>query len=112
MQGDPLYIPSLLNKRTMKLLTIYSILHISLCDIFAEKKNIMNYNYIGLYLIFTNFFCNIIIKLQEYYITSLLGQNIFCFVNEYVSHVFFSSTQMGTLLDYLSAKAIITDLLV
>ena len=31
----------------------------------------MNYNYIGLFLIFTNFFCNIIIKLQEYYITIL-----------------------------------------
>ena len=29
----------------------------------------MDYNFIGLFLIFTNFFCNIIIKLQEYYIT-------------------------------------------
>ena len=69
MQGSPLYIPSLLNNRTMKLLVIYSILLISLCKIFVEKENIMNYNFVGLFLIFTNFFCNIIIKLQDYYIT-------------------------------------------
>ena len=38
MQGGPLYIPSLPNIRTMKLLTIYSTLHISLCNIFIEKE--------------------------------------------------------------------------
>ena len=75
MQGSPLYTASLPNN--MKLLTIYSTLHISLCNIFMEKENITNYNYIGPFLIFTNFFCNIIIKLQEHYITSLLGQSIF-----------------------------------
>ena len=37
----------------------------------------MKYNFIDLFLIITNFFHNIIIKLQEYYIASLLGQNIF-----------------------------------
>ena len=38
MQGDPLYILSLLNNRAMKLLTIYSTLHISLLNIFVEKE--------------------------------------------------------------------------
>ena len=37
----------------------------------------MSYNFLGLFLIITNFFHNTLIKLQEYYITSLLGQNIF-----------------------------------
>ena len=36
--GSPLYIPSLPNIRTMKLLTLYSTLHISLCNIFVEKE--------------------------------------------------------------------------
>ena len=48
----------------------------------------MSYNFIGLFLIVTNFFCNIIIKLQECYMTYLLGQNNVCFANEYVSHRF------------------------
>ena len=38
MQSSPLYTPSLLNNRTMKLLTIYSTLHISLHNIFIEKE--------------------------------------------------------------------------
>ena len=38
MQGSPLYIPSLLNNRTVKLLTIYSILCMSLHNIFLEKE--------------------------------------------------------------------------
>ena len=38
MQSSPLYIPSLLNNRTVKLLTIYSTLHIYLCNIFVEKE--------------------------------------------------------------------------
>ena len=38
VQGNPLYIPSLLNNLTMKLLVIYSILHISLHNIFVEKE--------------------------------------------------------------------------
>ena len=37
-QGGPLYIPSLLNNRTMKLLTIYSTLCISLHNIFIKKE--------------------------------------------------------------------------
>ena len=78
MQGGPLHIPSLLNNRTMKLFTIYSTLHISLHNIFIEKENTMKYNYVGLFLILTNFFHNIVIKLQEYYITlrlTLTGTN-------------------------------------
>ena len=47
----------------MKLLAIYSTLHISLHNIFVEKENIMDYNFIGLFLIFTNFFCNIMLPL-------------------------------------------------
>ena len=38
MQGGPLYIPSLPNNRTIKLLTIYSTLCISLCNIFVENE--------------------------------------------------------------------------
>ena len=38
MQGGPLYTPSLLNNRTMKLLAIYSTLPISLHNIFTEKE--------------------------------------------------------------------------
>ena len=37
-QGSPLYTPSLLNNRTMKLLAIYSTLHIFLHNIFIEKE--------------------------------------------------------------------------
>ena len=72
----------------------------------------MSYNYTGLFLIVTNFFCNIVIKLQEYYITSLLGQNIFALQMNMFHICFYSITQMRTLIDYLSAKAIIVDLLV
>ena len=38
MQGSPLCTPSLLNNRTMKLLAIYSTLHICLHNIFVEKE--------------------------------------------------------------------------
>ena len=72
----------------------------------------MNYNSIGLFLIFINFFHNIIIKPQEYYITSLLGQNIFALQMKMFHICFYSITQMGTLIDYPSAKAIMIDLLV
>ena len=51
-------------------------------------------------------------KPQEYYITSLLGQNIFASQMIMFHICFYSITQMGTLIDYLSAEAIITDLLV
>ena len=37
----------------------------------------MHNNFAGLFLIITKFFSNIVFELQEYYITSLLGQNIF-----------------------------------
>ena len=70
----------------------------------------MSYNFVG--LIFTNFFHNIVIKLQEYYIISVLGQNIFALQTNMFHICFYSITQMGTLVDYLSAKAIIIDLLV
>ena len=38
VQGGLLYIPSLLNNRTMKLLTIYNTLHIPICNIFVKKE--------------------------------------------------------------------------
>ena len=38
MQDGPLYIPFFLKNRTMKLLIIYSTLHISLYNIFVEKE--------------------------------------------------------------------------
>ena len=37
-QGGLLYIPPLLNNRAVKLLTIYSTLHIPLCNIFIKKE--------------------------------------------------------------------------
>ena len=37
----------------------------------------MDYNFIGLFLIIIIFIHNIIIRLKEYYITSLLEPNIF-----------------------------------
>ena len=71
----------------------------------------MSHNVIGLFLIITNFFHNIIIKLQEYYITSPWGK-IFLLHKKIFHICFYSITQMKTLIDYLSAKAIIIDLLV
>ena len=38
MQGGPLYIPSLLNNRAVKLLTIYNTLCIPLHDIVIKKE--------------------------------------------------------------------------
>ena len=55
----------------------------------------MNYNFVGLFLIVANFFYNIIIKLQEYYVTSLLGQNIFALQMNMFHIRFYSITQMG-----------------
>ena len=72
----------------------------------------MSYNFIGLFLIITNLFCNIIIKLKENYVTPLLGQNIFGSQMNMFHICFYSIKQMRTLVDYLSAKTIITDLLV
>ena len=71
----------------------------------------MNNNFVGLFLIITKFFCNIVFELQEYYITSLFGQNIFLQRQICFTYVF-SHLQMGTHVDNLSAKAIIIDLLV
>ena len=97
----------------MKLLTIFSTLCISFpCNIFIEKENITNYYYVGLFLIFTNFFYNIIIKLLEYYIISLLGQNIFALPTNMFFICFYPSTHMVTFVGSLSAIAIIRDLLV
>ena len=39
-QGSPLYILPLPNNRVMKLYAIYSILHISFCNIFVKKEKI------------------------------------------------------------------------
>ena len=72
-QGSPLYILPLPYNRVLKLYTIYNVLHISFCDIFIEKENIMSNNFVGLLL---NSFSDIIFELQKYYVTSLLGQNI------------------------------------
>ena len=72
----------------------------------------MRYKFVGLFLIITNFFHNIVIKLQEYYVISLLGQNIFASQMNMFHIRSYSITQMRTLVDYFSAKAIMIDLLV
>ena len=104
MQGDLIYSLPMLNNRSVKLLTIYITLHIPLCNISIKKEKYQEFQFCRT---ITNFFCNIIFELQEYYITSLLGQNIFFF--EMCSH---SLAQMETLPDNLSVKALIIDLLV
>ena len=52
--------------RVMKLYAIYSILYISLHNIFRAKENIMSHIFVGLLL---NSFSDIIFELQKYYIT-------------------------------------------
>ena len=49
---------------------------------------------------------------KEYYITSLLGQNIFASQMNMLYTCYHWSVQMETLIDNLSAKVIIIDLLV
>ena len=49
---------------------------------------------------------------KECYITSLLGWNIFALKTNMVYTCYHSSAQMETLIDNVSAKAIIIDLLV
>ena len=83
-QGALIYISPMLNNRSVKLLTIYITLHIPLHNIFIKKEKYHEFQFYGIII---NFFCNIIFELQEYYITSLLGQNIFL-ENKYVLHVF------------------------
>ena len=75
----------LLHIRPMKLLTIYIALCIPLCNIFVKKGKYHEFQFC---VVITNFFCTIIFRLQEYYITSLLGKNIFFFTNKYVLHMF------------------------
>ena len=75
----------MLNNRSVKLFTIYFALHIPLHNIFIRKEKYHKIQFCGAV---ANFLHNIIFKLQEYYITSLLGQNIFSSKNEYVLHVF------------------------
>ena len=108
MQGGLLYISSMLNNMSVRLLTIYITLCIPLHNIFVNKEK---YHEFQSYRAITNFFHNIIFKLQEYYITSLLGQNIFALQMNMFYICSHSSTQMETLIDNLSAKAIIIDLL-
>ena len=69
----------------MKLLTIYIALHIPLLNIFVKKEK---YHEFQFHKVITNFLHTIVFELQEYYITSLLGQSIFFFKNKYVLHVF------------------------
>ena len=52
-QGNPLYILPLPNNRVMKLYAIYSILHISFCNIFVKKEK---YNEQQSYGAITKFF--------------------------------------------------------
>ena len=49
-------------------------------------------------------------QLQECYVTSLLGKNVFASKMNMLHTYSQSSVQMGTLTDNLSAKAIIIDL--
>ena len=93
----------------MKLLTIYITLHIPLCNIFVKKEKYHEFQYTGAV---ANLFSNIVFKLEEYYITSLSGQNIFSLQMNMFYIFSHSSTQMETLTDNLSAKAIIIHLLV
>ena len=109
MQSGLIYILPMLNNRPVKLLTIYITLHTPLCNIFVKKEKYHEFQLCGA---ITNFFHTIIFKLKEYYITSLLGQNIFSLKMNMFYMCSHSSTQMETLLDNLPVKAIITDLLV
>ena len=95
----------MLNNRSMKLHTIYIALCIPLC------KHIHKEGKISRVLILQDVH-NVIFKFQEYYITSLLGQNIFSLKTNMLYMCSHSSTKMETLLDNLSVKAIIIDLLV
>ena len=76
MQGGLIYISPMPNNRLVKLLTIYITLCIPLCNIFVKKEKYHELQYFG---VITNFFHTIVFKLKEYYITSLLGQNIFLY---------------------------------
>ena len=51
-------------------------------------------------------------NMKECYVTSLLGQNIFALQMNMLHTCYHSSAQMETLIDNVSAKAIIIDLLV
>ena len=67
MQGGLLNILSILNNRSVKLLTIYITLCIALCKIVVKKEKYHEFQYSGTG---ANLFCNIIFKLKEYYITT------------------------------------------
>ena len=56
----------MLNNRSVKLLTIYIALHIPLCNIFVKKEKYHKFQFCRVII---NFFCTIIFRLQEYYIT-------------------------------------------
>ena len=99
-----MYILPMLNNRSVKLLTIYIALHIPLHNIFIKEEKYHKFQFFG-------DFCNIIFELQEYYITSLLGQNVFPVKMNMFYMCSHLSAQMETLLDNFSVKAIIIDLL-
>ena len=104
MQGGLIYILPMLINRSMKLLTIYITLCIHLHNIFVRKEK---YHVSILWDL-----CNIIFKLQEYYITSLWAKIFFSPKTNMFYMCSHLSAQMETLLDNLSVKAIIIDLLV
>ena len=73
MQGGLLYISSMLKNRSVKLLTIYIALCIPLCNISVKKEKYHKLQFCGAV---TNFFHNIIFKLQNYYITLLTIESL------------------------------------
>ena len=58
----------MLSNRSVKLLAIYITLCIPLCNIFIKKENYHKFQFCRAV---TNFFCNVILTLQEHYITPL-----------------------------------------
>ena len=59
-QGDLIYIWSMLNYRSVKLLTIYIALHKPLCNIFLKKEKYHKFQLCGTYVISYSNFKNII----------------------------------------------------
>ena len=68
MQSSLLYILPLPNNREVKLSAIYSKLHISFQNIFAEKEK---YNEYWICVAITKFFSGIIFEFQKYYICKI-----------------------------------------
>ena len=99
----------------MKLVSIYILLCIFPCNTFVEKEK---YNGSSFHCLNSNCllfsFCSLNKyhnKLQEYNITSLLGQNIFA-LQMNVFYIYLLATQMATPIDNFSGKVIIINILV